>query len=360
MLGDEMRRLAEEIAGAYEGRQQFLSDLKVETAGLKKQTADFLKDIHHKQDDMSRKLKSELSDFTAGLIRFREDLEHEAAERRAGLRAELKEQAQTLRSNLEQFRQDLNRRSRDRMEQNRRALKETANHLRTQLDDFTAGLAAFTSGLQDAEARRKEQATDEADRRLSEKGDRTAEVDRLRQDSRELLDRFSRRHREMAAALGSSLSGFTDGLSDRVSDFLGELKQSRTEAARVWKELLDSMEPRPEPVAKTAPEPAPSIETQPAPEPEKRASLVEETVEPEESQMEAEEEPEIEVPEEDDMEEGLESEVLDALEENPQGLRMVEIADLIGVDNWRSLIPVMRELIDEGEIRKEDSTYFAL
>jgi len=68
----------------------------------------------------------------------------------------------------------------------------------------------------------------------------------------------------------------------------------------------------------------------------------------------------VEAGEEEELEEDLETEVIDTLEDNPQGLRMVEIAEALGIDNWRTLIPVMRELIDEGEIRKEDSTYFAL
>ena len=33
-------------------------------------------------------------------------------------------------------------------------------------------------------------------------------------------------------------------------------------------------------------------------------------------------------------------------------------ADTIGIENWRTLIPVMRELLDDGEITKEDSTYY--
>ena len=61
----------------------------------------------------------------------------------------------------------------------------------------------------------------------------------------------------------------------------------------------------------------------------------------------------------DDREENM-REILELLEDNPNGLRMVELADIMGFDNWCSMIPIMRELLDNGEVRKEDSTYFAL
>ncbi len=357
MLGDDMRRLGEEIAGAYEGRQQFLSDLKAETAGLKKQTADFLKDIHNEQDELSRKLKSELSDFTEGLTRYREDLEHEAGERRENLRVDLKERAQTLRSNLEQFKKDLNRTSKDRMAENRAAFKETADRLRAELDEFTAGLAAFKSGLRDTEAKRKHEARDEADKRLSGKGDRTAEVDRLRQDGRELLARCNRSHKEMTEALNNSLGEVTAGLSENVSEFLGELKQSRSEAARAWRDLLGSLKSGQDIQKAAAPGGTTEPVKKPAEAPAAPGTVFVEEEEKEAGEVETEAE-EADLEEEEEMEEGLETEVLDALEENPQGLRMVEIAEVLGIDNWRTLIPVIRELVEDGEIRKEDSTYY--
>lgn len=358
MLGDEMRRLAEEIAGAYEGRQQFLSDLKAESGEIKKQTMDFLKEIRQQQDEMSGTLKSDLADFTAGLTRFRENMAQEAGDRREGVRAALKEQADTIRADLDQFKKDLKQSTQDRMEGNRTALKETADRLCSELNDFTAGLSDFASGLRDGEADRKNQARDETDRRLSEKGDRTAEVDRLRRDTQDLMDQFSETHKEMSQAVKGTLSGFTADLSSNVSGFLGELRESREEATRAWKELLRSMGTPSD--KKTAPAAAPArpAETQPVPEPEPPSPPVE-AVEPE-LPDEMEEAAGVEAGEEEELEEDLETEVIDTLEDNPQGLRMVEIAEALGIDNWRTLIPVMRELIDEGEIRKEDSTYFAL
>ena len=54
----------------------------------------------------------------------------------------------------------------------------------------------------------------------------------------------------------------------------------------------------------------------------------------------------------------LEDEVLDLLEENPDGLKMAEIAENLGVENWQNLIPIMSELIDDDLVGKEGSRYY--
>ena len=65
-------------------------------------------------------------------------------------------------------------------------------------------------------------------------------------------------------------------------------------------------------------------------------------------------EPEMEEAEQED----LGGRILDLIEDNPKGLKMTQIADMLDIENWRSLIPVMRELMDDGEIKKEDTQYF--
>jgi len=95
-------------------------------------------------------------------------------------------------------------------------------------------------------------------------------------------------------------------------------------------------------------EPAPEEVEQPVSEESPEEELVEEP------EKELEEDPE----ESGEREENI-REILDLLEDNPDGLRMVEISDILGFENWRSLIPMMRELLDAGEINKVDSTYYA-
>jgi acetylornithine deacetylase/succinyl-diaminopimelate desuccinylase-like protein len=89
---------------------------------------------------------------------------------------------------------------------------------------------------------------------------------------------------------------------------------------------------------------------------EEEEEEVEET-EPEEEKVE-ETEPEEEKVEELEEREDLIQKILGLIGDHPEGLRMVEIGEKLEIESWRSLIPVMRELLDDEEVRKEDSTYF--
>ena len=61
---------------------------------------------------------------------------------------------------------------------------------------------------------------------------------------------------------------------------------------------------------------------------------------------------------EEEIEEDLGGRILDLLEDHTEGLKMVQIADMLGIENWRTLIPIMRGLLEDEEIRKEDTLYF--
>ena len=137
----------------------------------------------------------------------------------------------------------------------------------------------------------------------------------------------------MADQLRARLVSFQGDLTASVAGLMGELKEDRSEAAKAWKEVLSAMRSAEKGKVITAPAKV---------EAKAEVKTVEEAIEEEE------------------LEEGeeLTNEIIGLLEDNPDGLRMVEIADRLGVPNWRSLIPVMRQLLDEGEVRKEDSTYY--
>ena len=82
-------------------------------------------------------------------------------------------------------------------------------------------------------------------------------------------------------------------------------------------------------------------------EPAKEAEEVEEAIE----EVAADEE-------EEEVEEDMGGRILDLLEDSSEGLKMTQVADMLGVENWRTLIPVMRGLLDDEEIRKEGTLYF--
>ena len=435
MLAEDMRRLADEIAGAYEERVNSISRIKAETeeklsgfmadlkdssrertarfrdelekmgdilrtdlsnfasglaqckddldeaekgrksemqaeiadrarhvANLRKETLNLVKDFENARKEMWRRMKSDLNDFTTALGGFRADLAAANSERLKMIRSELKEMGERLRSDLKsfmsllaQFKKDLDLAERTRkgealaeiadrkkdveavLEATRGLLKdfgtareEMWDSLKSQLEAFTAELAQFKADMDKSEAERQES--------------------------------MGRDLKEKAHELRSALSGFTSELSASVAGMMGELKKDRAEATQAWNQILSTIKPS-RGKARTMPvsgaEPVVVKETvQEAVEEEKETPP--QDVSP---KKEMEQEPEMEAEEEAseeelDEREGLISEILGMLEENPGGLRMVEIADSLGVANWRSLIPIMKELQDDGDVKKEDSTYF--
>jgi hypothetical protein len=52
--------------------------------------------------------------------------------------------------------------------------------------------------------------------------------------------------------------------------------------------------------------------------------------------------------------------VMSTLFDYADGLKMTQLAELLDIEQWRTLIPVMRDLMDSKQIRKEGSLYFTL
>ena len=246
---NDLRRLAEEVASAYEERVQRIS-------AIKQETADSLHAFANARAEMSKELKAKLAS--------------DERERKTQTQAEIKEREDYIVKLLADF---------------DKAHSEMADRLR-------AELARVKPGLESAESERK------------------------KADQAEIKER-----------------------KEAVSGMLDEFKQEQAETAAAWKELLAGMQSVRGKVTITGPS---GVEAAVKVRPVKEAiEEIEEEVAPEE------------------VEGGLKDRVLDVLKDNPDGLRMADVADKLGMENWRSLIPTMRVLLDENRIRKEDSTYYA-
>ncbi len=119
---------------------------------------------------------------------------------------------------------------------------------------------------------------------------------------------------------------------------LSEFRKEQEETAAAWKQVLAAMQSARGPARVKA-----AVEVKPAEE------VIEE---PAEEAVEEAKEETIEDREE------LKEDIIEVLEDNPDGKKMAEIAEILDIENWRSLIPVMRELLDADEIKKENSTYY--
>lgn len=402
MLQDDLRRLAEEIAAAHEERMnamdrmrqdmatskaqtlEFISTLaesrksmaqemlagfdqirenrKEDVSTLCKATRDMLDDISTARKESSEKLRDELEQFSLLLQQYKADLDvseagrkeqtqteiedrkkliaelgaktksllKEFEETRKGVSEALRLNLQALRQSLVEFKTSLQKAETERKEGVQAELKESAEFLRAMLADVIAGLRRFMEGLDAAETERKK-----ADRSEFE---------------------------EMAAGLRGRLSEFRSSLTASVSTLLGELNSDRSNAARIWKEILSAVQ------SGRAGESVAPVEVAA----EEKVGTVEEVLQSSQSTEKKASEPVAEEPAEDlPAEEGSESSqeatewgsdfedrILELLRERPQGLKMVEIAEELGLANWRSLIPVIRELLENGDVRKEDSSYF--
>jgi len=356
-------------------------------ADLAEANSERLKKIRSELREMGERLRSDLKGFMSLLARFKTDLDTAERSRKGEALAEIAERKKDVEAVLEA--------TRDLLKDFGTAREEMWDSLKSQLEAFIAELAQFKADLDTAERSRKGEA-------LAEIADRRKEVEAVLEATRDLLKDFGTAREEMwdslksqleafiaelaqfkadmdkseeerkestvrdlkekAHELRSALSGFTAELSAGVAGMIGELKRDRGEATQAWNQILSAIQTS---RGKTSITPVVKAKT----------AVVEQTVSeavekeeketpPQDVSAKKEMEPQPEMKADEVIEEGLDeregliSEILGILEENPGGLRMVEIADSLGVANWRSLIPIMKELLDDGDVRKEDSTYF--
>ena len=374
MLGDSLRRLAEEIAASYESRIEGATQLKQETgellrgfsegrremaqethaelarfkdecqqdvAQLKKATQDFLQDVAGRQQEMKKAIRAELGEFRSNLAKYQEQRGQDAAQEiaaRKGLIGHIKAETRAaltgfgdarqemwkdlkaglgdLMKEIREFPRGLANGEIERKKRVREELRDASEALRSRLSDLISDLVneekerknQAQSDLQDIRAHLKTlfgNLREDLGRVLTDLDN--AEQDRKRITQEELA--------EMSRQLRERLSAFQENISSTVSDFLRELKTSRSEEAAAWREILSAARGG--------------------------TGVAQETEESFSPQRE-----------------DLTENILDLLDERPEGLKMVAISEELGLSSWRSLIPVMRELLDQKEVRKEDSAYF--
>jgi len=365
---DDLKRLAEEMAGAYEERVRVISDAKQATADIKKETGHLLNDFGKVHAAMSKELKVDLA-------RFKSDLDAAEGERKKTDQAEVKqrsvdienllsdfdsahqEMTDEMRAELARFKSDLDAAEGERKKDDQAEISERKDYImdlkdkaRELIDEFDkahgdmaqtlrAELARFKSDLDASEHERKK--TDQA------------EVSQRSVDIENLLSDFDTAHQEMADNLRAELARFKTDL-DASEDERKKRDQGETrETAEAWRNLLSAMQAaRGRTVAAVPAEVEAKVEVKTVEE------AIEEAVEEEEEVEEATAEVEEEEITEEEAEEDLGGRILDLLEDSSEGLKMTKIADMLGIENWRTLIPVMRELLNDEEIRKEGTLYF--
>jgi hypothetical protein len=260
----------------------------------------------------------------------------------------------------------------------------------------------------------------DAGQRQSEISQRIAVVDDLRKDIVDELQKMAEAHQEMAGQLKTDLDQFVSGLSTAELDrkaaahvYLDEVQADIRETASAWKELIQNIQAARAtphaPVANKSVEKAPAetapqtpvftksedtapAETAPqtpvftksedtapaetAPQTpvftesedtvpaeteasflsdEKKNSFNEVTESSSDNTIELEDVVSVE-----DIRldmENIREKIIWVLQGHANGMRMTQVAEQLNVENWRSLIPIMRELLDEQILDKEGSLY---
>ena len=354
---------------------------------FRKDVVDELRRIADSHKEMGRQLRTDLGQFMS-ILNAADSSRLSIAREDAGQR---RDDISQIIAVVDDLRKDVI----DKLREMTDAHKEMGGQLQSDLNQFMSGLNA-------AESIRLSNAMKDAGQRQSEISQRIAVVDDLRKDIVDELQKMAEAHQEMARQLKTDLDQFVSGLStaelDRkaaASMYLDEVQADIRETASAWKELIQNIQAaRATPhapvanksedkaPAETAPQalvPTKSEDTAPAEtapqapvltrsedtapaeteasflSDEKKNSFNEVTEPSSDNTIELEDIVSVE-----DISldmENIREKIIWVLQGHTNGMRMTQVAEQLNIENWRSLIPIMRELLDEQVLDKEGSLY---
>jgi len=350
---EALRRLAQEVIGAHEDRvflrASILNDInqiKSETRDCQKEAVNLLRTFSSQHQEMGKLLRSELGQFMSDL-NAAESSRLSTAREDGGQRQDEVTQRIAV---VDVLRKDLV----DKLREMAEAHQEMGKQLRTELVEFM-------SDLNTAESSRLSTAREDGSQRQDEITQRIAVVDVLRKDLVDKLREMAEAHQEMGKQLRTDLDQFMSSLSEAESDrktatqaYLSEVQADIRETAAAWKELIQRIQ--------TARTESSSVVTEAAEtassflSDEKKNTFVEETIALSETSDGIQDHAL-------DEDAGMNREnhrerIVTVLRNHKEGMKMIQVAELLGVENWRSLIPVMRELLDERILVKDSCLYF--
>ena len=377
---DDLRRLADEMTSAYEERVNSVSEIKGQTAefltetrnsiiGLKRNVGEMLAGFNADDKDRADEIAKLLEEFDGVhqemATELHAKLTSEEEERKTVALAEIKERNEEVSNMLAEFAEqdterkeavgdmlgEFNQEDQERKEAVGDMLGEFNQEDKARAAEITKLLKGFDKAHAAMAAELKAKlANDEKERKTAT----LAEIKARNEEVNAMLAEFAEQDKARVAEISKLISEFNDQDKERAEEIktmLSEFNKEQAETAAAWKKLLAGMQSLREKVTITGP-----AEIEAAVE----VTTVDEAIEVEEpEEAEPEEEEHKEEIAEEEIEEDLGGRILDLLEDHTEGLKMTQVADMLGIENWRTLIPIMRELLDADEIRKENSIYYA-
>ena len=323
----DIKRLVNEIATAKSDRGVLMNSLKEnfnrikqDTAGLRHESVTLMKSMGRDRKKMTQSLRRQLDSDKRNFGAMEKKRSKEAV-----------------------------------IDHNKRihSIKESKNILRSDLNKFKLVMRGLET---DRQAGTKE---DKAQRLAGIKTMKT-DVRKMQEDTQASLKQIHISQKKMGDAISSFLKAFVSDVKiteksrkSEVKDFLGSVKAEMSALSSAWGEVYSNVGINESKAVQedTASEPEMEMDTVSEPDMEKDVGE-----DPEEQMLS-----------------GLESEtnmvygdgpikekVMSTLVDYADGLKMTQMAELLDIEQWRILIPVMRDLRESSLVRKEGPLYFTI
>jgi len=296
-IADSMKEITEDIITSYDVRVKAVGDLAADT---RKTLEGFAKE----RKKMSKEQAKNLADFVEDLSKSVEDMLKE-------FQMEHKQMSGEQAKSLADFMADLTKNVGNMMKGIQKAHKEMADDLKESLGKGeTARLKSFKSMMGNIQKGIKDIESYVANK----------------------LKEFSDAHSDMSEALKKDLAKYAGDIASSVKKLLGEYAADMKKAANAWQGMSRTLVR-----ARKGGTAVSKAEAKVKVRPVKEA--VEEEVAP----------PEM----------GMEERVLEFIERHPEGVRVSDMEDPLGVARTR-LGVIAKRLLEEGKVRKEENLYFPL
>ncbi|VVS92314.1 hypothetical protein [Desulfoluna spongiiphila] len=314
----DFNRLGEEIAQAYEHRRLLKEKMQRDFSEIKKGTAELIGSLSENRAEMGHTLR-------VGLQQFTTDLGSQGDKRREGAMEETRQrmaEIEALRADMRQMEAET-RSFLEGLESAHRAMGES---LKSELAEFSA-----TFGSQAREA---------MDNRVEEVETRRGDVAVMRGEIRSFIGGLNKTRAAMESARKSGMRAFEEDRKAGVQDFLDTVRTEHQEMAAAWQGVLAKIT---------------SVLERHSTTPSQGGTARQETGTQADG---AGASPAAAQGDSGDVSR-LKAEIAGTLKGHPDGLKMTQVAEILGIAQWRMLIPIMRDLQDTGMIRKKGALYFS-
>jgi len=204
--------------------------------------------------------------------------------------------------------------------------KQMSNDQAKSLADFVENLAKDVGSMLNGFQKDRGKMSKELKNKLAK------EVKEIETYVKKRLKEFNEAHTEMSDALKMSLAKYVSDIASGVKKLLGEYSSDMKEAANAWQGMSKTLAR-----ARKGGAAVPKVEAK------VKVRPVKEAVE------EVEVSPETE----------LEEKVLKFIKKHPEGVKVGDMEEPIGIARTR-LGVIAKRLLDEGQVRKEENLYFPL